>query len=55
MKNGSISVFWITIFNMTIIISLSILAITILGTILWFVFKTLKQGNNALLEMKNKE
>ena len=40
---------------MITIVSLSILAITISGMILWFVFKTLKEGNSALSEMKNKE
>ena len=55
MKDGRKQVFLTTIFNMKTTISLSLLTITILIISFYFVYKTLKEGNKALDELKGKE
>ena len=55
MKDGRKQVFLTTIFNMETTISLSLLTITILIISFCFFYKTLKEGNKALDELKDKE
>ena len=55
MKDGRKQVFLTTLFNMKTTISLSLLTITILIISFCFVYKTLKEGNKALDELKDKE